>query len=444
MEDSVLNKKELTFEEVFRLTKKGWVRVLIYCLVGLIVATSLMVVVRTLTSPVEYTTKIVFTTDSINSSESWNPSSNIIEIVKSDVVIRSAIDECGFSDEEQEKLLSSGLKGCIGVTTISTMSDTKGNEYPSTVKVSIRKSNKLDLSKSQYESILKYIVKKSLDYIKSSYSYNVSFDTQITEDYKLNNYLQVYNRLSSSLESYSEFLNSASEDLVGFNSSVSKTSIKMLKTNISMLDNELNSIYSYLATKAVANNSTSISSSELDYATNQASYLSQKESTLSARITQYAELLQNVKPVINNYATGEVAINTDYYKYLETYNQLQEEYGQVKQELAKWQTIKTAYGSQDSSESANATIQAMYNSFISNFNDACAALEQTVDDYNKNGILSSIVYEKDAIQKEIGETFGAMVIMLIDVVLFVLLYALSLYVTAVKEKRLNNSLGENK
>ena len=52
MEDSVLNKKELAFEEVFRLTKKGWVRVLIYCLVGLIVATSLMVVVRTLTSPV--------------------------------------------------------------------------------------------------------------------------------------------------------------------------------------------------------------------------------------------------------------------------------------------------------------------------------------------------------------------------------------------------------
>ena len=209
----------------------------------------------------------------------------------------------------------------------------------------------------------------------------------------------------------------------------------MLKTNISMLENELNSIYSYIATKAVANNSTSISSSELDYATNQVSYLSQKESTLSARITQYAELLQNVKPVINNYATGEVAINTDYYKYLETYNQLQEEYSQVKQELAKWQTIKTAYGSQDSSESANATIQAMFNSFISNYNEACASLEQTVEDYNNNGVLSSIVYEKDTVQKEVGETFGMTVIMLIDLVLLVILFVVALYVTKQKEKK---------
>ena len=414
MEDNALNQKELTFEDIFRLIKKGWVRVLVYCLVGVVLATSLMVIVRTLTSPVEYTTKVTFTVDSINTNESWTPSTNIIEIVKSDIVIRSAMDDCGFTKEEQDALLASGLKGKLGVTTVSTMSDVKGNEYPSSVKIAITKSNDLDLSKSQYESLVKYVTKEALAYIKSSYAYSLDIEGQISEDYKLDNYLQIYSRLYSYLNSCLNSTEAMSNEILTYNSNSTKTNINLIKERLSSLSNELGSIYSYLATKAVANNSSTVSSSELSFATTKVANLSEEESVLSSRIDKYAELLQNVKPVINNYASGDVSINTEYYKYLETYNNLQEQYSAVKIELAKWQGIKTAYDSQDSSEAANTVIQEMINNYIENYNETCDVLENTIADYNDNGVLSSIIYEQNVVQKEVGETFGARIILLID------------------------------
>ena len=444
MEENALNQKELTFEDIFKLIKKGWVRVLVYCLVGVILATSIMVVVRAVTSPVEYTTKVSFTVDSINSNNNWMPSTSIIEIVKSDIVIRAAMDDCGFTKEKQDSMLSSGLKANIGVSTVSTMTDAKGNEYPSAINVAIRKNNKLDLSKSQYESILKYIVKNALDYIKSSYSYNVSFDTQISEDYKLNNYLQIYSRLSSYLANCLNYTESMPEEVLIYNSSSTKTNIKLIKERLSSLNNELEAIYSYLATKAVANNSTTVSSSELSFATTKVASLSEEESILSSRVAKYAELLQNVKPVINNYASGDVSINTEYYKYLEIYNNLQEQYSEVKIELAKWQGIKTAYDSQDDSEAANTAIQNMINNFVDNYNEIGVLLEETITDYNANGVLSSVIYEQNAIQKEVGEVFGMKVILMVDVAVLVVLFIVSLYVTNQKEKKFAASRTENK
>ncbi len=444
MEDNTLNLKELTFEDIFRLLKKGWVRVLVYCLIGVILATSIMVVVRTLTSPVEYTTKVTFTVNGIGSNDNWTPSANITEIVKSDVVIKSAMDDCGFTKEQQDSLVASGLKGNIGVATISTMSDTKGNEYPSIIKIAITKNNKLGLSKSQYESLVKYVTKESLDYIKASYAYSMNINGQITEDYKLDNYLQIYSRLYSYLSNCLSTTELMSDEVLTYNSVVTKTNVKLIREKLSSLSNELESIYSYLATKAVANNSAAVSSSELSFATTKVANLSEEEAVLSARVAKYAELLQNVKPVINNYASGDVSINTEYYKYLETYNNLQEQYSSIKIELAKWQGIKTAYDTQDSSEAANSTIQAMISSYIENYNEICATLEETVADYNNNGVLSSIIYEQNSIQKEVGETFGAKIISLIDVALVVLLFVISLYITSVKEKKVSMLKNQNK
>ena len=435
MDENMEMQEGITFSEIFALMKKGWQRILIYVLIAVILSTAVLVVLRATISSVEYATKVTFTTTSIKEKDNWIPSKNIDSIVKSDAVINAALAKCGFSDEEIVKLQEKGFKSSVSTYVEESMTDAEKNSYPSIVRISIKRKGSYGLSKSQYNSIVEALTDVALSTIKSKYAVEVTMG-DIELDFNEMNYLQAYATLRDFINEYKTYLNNCDSELLAFKSTESKESVAELKSKVSSLENQLSVIESYLVNKKVANNKTSISISELNYVKLKVTNLTQEKTVLSTRITETASLLEKVKPVINNYASGDVSIsNESYYEYLETYNELQDEYKEINLELVTWTNMETAYtASTDNSEEANTLIQGLFNEVVEKYKNSLTSLKATVQEYNETSLLNSAVYESDSVSTVMGDEISVILILAVDVVVIVIMLIIALAVTRKQEK----------
>ena len=129
----------LTFSEIFRLLKKNWVVLVVSLLIGIILATSGLLVLREAIGTTNYETEITFSSASISEDKEFNPSTAVNTLVKSDTIISKALTNLGYSEDAKKSLYNAGLVEKLSAYTIEEKADGEGVSYPYKVVLSLKK-----------------------------------------------------------------------------------------------------------------------------------------------------------------------------------------------------------------------------------------------------------------------------------------------------------------
>ncbi len=420
---------EITFAEIYRLLKKGAVLLTICLIIGVILTTSILLVIREFIGTISYETEITFSSASISENEEYNPSTNVSTLIKSSTIVSRALTNLGYSEEDQKNLMNKGLIENLSAYTTESKSDNSGVTYPFVVTLSLKKLDNKTLSKAQFAALIEEITKQVVLELQSQYKKEIGFDKIEAFDYTKYNYLQAYDKLSDAIASVDAF--STSMDNNELNYSKNGVSVKSTLAKFSVISSELNVLKSRLINNALTN--ASASSSELVYATNQESYYTQKATYLANRISDYADLLKDTKPDIT-VMTGTVTIEAlkSYYELVDEYNALQDEYAIIAAKAKEWESIKTAYSG---ATTASTEVQSQFNDIVTAYNDAQTALKEIIDTYNEDNYASSLVGETKTVKTIKNSAISPLIIVLVDVVAIAVIMVVVVIVEKGKEKK---------
>ena len=424
----------LTFKEIFRLLKKGAVPLIICLVIGVVLSTSCLLVMREFVSTTSYETEITFGQASLSDDAGFNPSTTVNTLIKSDSIISKALNALKYSADDQQKLLNAGLASKLSAYSTETKDDKEGIAYPYKVVLSLRKMGSKVLSKAQSSALIEELTKQVILELINNYKYNVSFDSIAIIDYAQYNYLQVYDKLDNAIDSVNVFKNSISNDALNYTKN--GNSIKAVLAKFDAISSELNVVKQKLINKKIVN--ASASSTELDYATYNATYYTQKKDQLNERITDYAQLLKDTKPDIT-VMTGGVTVDAlnKYYELVDIYNELQNEYSLISTKAVEWTTIKDAYSSATIEDE---TVKTQFNTLVTNYNNAFNELNGVVNTYNEDNYASNLVAETKTAQTSKNSAISSLVIVLIDIVVIAIIMVIVFLVENHKEHKKNQSV----
>ena len=430
MENQIEVQEGLTFGEIFRLLKKGAVVLTVSLIIGVILCTSIMLVLREFIGTTSYETEITFSSASISEDKEFNPSTTVDVLIKSNKVVYTALNNLGYSEDEQKKLIEKGLTAKLSAYAEESKDDSAAIAYPYKVTLSLRKLSNRALSKAQSSALIEEITKQVVLELINEYKYEISFDELTAIDYTQYNYLQVYDKLDNAMDSVNAFKNSLSKDALNYKKN--GVSIKSALEKYDAVASEINVVKQKLINNVIVNNSAS--STELDYATYQYNYYSQRAALLNTRITDYAQLLKDTKPNITVMTEGPTveALNK-YYELVDVYNTLQDEYTLVSAKATEWDAIKTAYTGITSEDE---TIKTQYDAIVTSYNNAYTALVGVVDAYNEDNYGSTLVGETETVKIVKNSVISPLIIVLSDVVVIALIMVV---IVAVEKKKENKT-----
>ena len=181
----------LTFGEIFRLLKKGAVMLTVCLIIGVILTTSILLVLREFIGTASYETEITFSSASISDDGSYNPSTAVNKIVKSNKVIYTALTNLGYSAEEQKTIMDKGLTSKLSAYAKESKEDSDAISYPYKVTISLRKLGNRTLSKAQSSALIEEITKQAVLELINQYKYEVSFGEISPIDFTQQNYLHM-------------------------------------------------------------------------------------------------------------------------------------------------------------------------------------------------------------------------------------------------------------
>ncbi|MBE5763137.1 MAG: hypothetical protein E7338_02820 [Clostridiales bacterium] len=428
----------LTFSEIFRLLKKNWVVLVVSLLIGIILATSVLLVLREAIGTTNYETEITFSSASISEDKEFNPSTAVNTLIKSDTIISKALTNLGYSEDAKKSLYNEGLLEKLSAYASEAKTDGAGVSYPYKVTLSLNKLGNKVLSKAQSAALIEEITKQVVLELQSQYKKEISFDKLDAINYEKYNYLQAYDKLSGALDSVALYKESLQQESLEYEKQ--GISIKSALANFDAVKDDLMVIRSILVSNKYTNSEAS--SSELDYATYQYNVYSQKVTQLATRISDYAQLLKDTKPDIT-VMTGTVTIEAlkSYYELVDRYNELQDEYTRLLEKAKEWEEIKDAYSSATTPTTA---VQEQINANVDAYNNAYVALQGIVDSYNEDNYASSLVSETKTVKTVKDSAISALIIVLVEVVVIAVTMVVIVAVEKKKEEKENEAKQEVK
>ena len=420
---------EISFSEIYRLLKKGAVLLTICLIVGVILTTSILLVMREFIGTTSYETEITFSSASITDNDEYNPSINVNTLIKSSTIVSKALTNLGYPEESINNLIGKGLIENLSAYAKESKTDNDGVSYPYVVVLSLKKLGNRNLSKAQSAALIEEITKQVVLELQSQYRKDVSFGKLDTVDYSKYNYLQAYAKLRGALDNVDVFANGLGDNMLNY--SKNGVSVKSILSKFEVIESEINVIKLRLTNNALVN--ATASSSEFVYATDKASIYSQKATTLATRISEYATLLKDTKPDIT-VMTGTVTIEAlkSYYELVDIYNELQNEYAQVLAKAQEWEEIKTAYSG---ATTPDTIIQSQINDVVSAYNAAYDSLNSIVESYNTDSYTTNLVIETSNVSTIKDSAISPLVIVLVDVVAIAVIMVVVFALEKIKENK---------
>ncbi len=423
------SKEEVSFSDVYRLLKKGAVILTISLIIGVILTTSILLVVREFVGTTNYETEITFASASISEDVDYNPSTNVNTLIKSSTIISNVLGELGYSEDKQTELIQAGLIDNLSAYASESKIDNNGVSYPYTVTLSLKKLSGKLLSKAQAMALIEAITKATMLELTKQYKYELGFSEISNIDYGQYNYLQVYDILNSAMESIDTLSSTIGSNVLNYK--INGVALKSAFVNFENVRNEIKVAKLKLINNAIINKNAS--SSELEYANFSSTYYSQQVTQLSQRLQDYNELLKDTKPDIT-VVTGSVTIEAlkDYYELVDKYNKLQDQYAYNYARKAEWEIIKDAYSGTTKEDTS---IESDFNSIIENYNSAYKQLDSMLTIYNNDNYSSSLVVETKNVKEIKDSAISPLIIVLIDVVAILIIMIIVAAIEQKKEKK---------
>ena len=421
----------LTFGEIFRLLKKGTVALTVSLIICVILCTSILLVFREVIGTTSYETEITFSSASISDDEGYNPSAAVNTLIKSDTIISTALSNLGYTADEQIALKDQKLAAHLSAYTSEQKDDSEGIAYPYKVTLSLRKMGSKTLSKAQSSALIEEITKQVILALIQEYKYNISFDKLGDISFAQYNYLQVYEKLSNTMDSVNAFKSSLSKNALEYKKN--GVSVKSAFEQFDAISSELNVIKLALINGVISNPD---ASTELAFAKDRAKYYTDLEGFTSAQKDKYKEYIENIKPDVT-VTSGTVAADAlkDYYALAAKYEALEEEYKQVCLKQSEWSEIETKYTAGPISTDTEKTIQASYNAIIASYNSAFDTLNGLIEAYNEDQYASSLVSKTGAVSTVKDSAISSLIIALVDVVVIALVMVIIVIVEKKKEEK---------
>ena len=431
-EQMVEQENSLTFGEIFRLLKKGWVVLVVAVLIGVILATSCLLVLREIIGTTNYETQITFSSASISEDKEYNPSTNVNTLVKSSTLVSKALTNLGYSEESQQELIKKGLIENLSAYAAKEKTDSEGVAYPYVVTISLKKFSNKALSKDQSAALVEELTKQVILELQAQYKKEIAFSEIAALDYTKYNYLQAYEKLDIALKNVDMFEASLDDNTLNYKKN--GVTVKSTLAKFDLIKSELNVIKLNLTDGALIN--ATATSSELDYAKDKVTFYTQKEAQLSDRITKYADLLEKTKPDIN-VMSGTIAAEAlqNYYELVAVYNNLQDEYAQVLANKKAWEDIMAAYSG---STTPSTEVQTDFNNLVTLYNTTYDVLKEEIKTYNEDNYASSLVAETNTVETVKDSAISALIIILVDVVVIAVIMIVIVAVEKKKEGKKEN------
>ena len=170
MDEQKMEKENaITFGEILRLLKKNWVVLVVALVIGIILTTSALLVLREVIGATNYETEITFSSASISEDKEFNPSTIVNTLVKSDTIVAKALTKLGYSEETKQELYKEGLIENLSAYASEEKTDSEGVAYPYKVTLSLKKLNNKALSKAQSAALVEEITKQVILELQAQY-----------------------------------------------------------------------------------------------------------------------------------------------------------------------------------------------------------------------------------------------------------------------------------
>ena len=439
--ETTSNEKELTLKDILVLVKKGWIRIITYVLVAVLVASAVLVTVYTSNKQDEYMANVKFYNDDFaNGVSSWGTDFDYSSIVKSNSVVNAALNNCGYEGntfDELSKWISKNIK-VVGKEEINDEGETIINWGD--VNIVLKKSNKLKLTDNEYKSIVDEIAKESILAIRNKFAYKIDFANVSTIDYTTTNYVKAYEVLYREYIQMSSLVDSILEIDSSFRCTQTKQSFGDIKNRINFISSEINSLASYFATKAVVNTSNN-REAEVSYIDRKVSEYTIQIDNKESSITKLGTIIDNSKPVI---VAGENVVqfgltSEDYYALIKQYKGMQDDLVQLKTEKQVWETLKSAYsGGLITGEPEQAIVKNMISTIQQELTSIYEDTVIGVNEYNEEALFIDAVKVASPAQKISQSVISLSIIIILEFVIIVLAIILAMVVTNSKIKKLES------
>ena len=435
--ETMANEKELTLKDVFNIIKKGWVRIIVYILVAVLIASAVLVTIYTSNKQVEYTINVRFNNSNLASGVSeWGTDFDYSSIVKSVEVVNAALAECGYEGETLDELSKWVTKN------IKVVANEEKNDLGEIIvnngnlNIVLKKSNELRLTDSDYKAIVDEIARQSITYIRNKYLYRIDFANVSSIDYTSTNYVKVYEILYKEYVQLNSILDSILSIDSSFRSTQTKQSFQDIKNRINFVSSDINSLVSYFTQNALKNTENQ-REDESAYIDRKVAEYTVQIDNLESSISKLGTIIDSSKPII---IAGDNVIqfglsNADYYDLIKQYKAMQDELIQLKTEKQTWETLQVSYSGVITTEaSKQAYAKAMIDDIQTELSSIYDDMSIEVEEYNKEALLINAIKIETPAQKISQSVLSASIIIILEFVIIVLAAIVAMVVTNSKMK----------
>lgn len=471
MNDNNAYKGEITFQSLFGLVKRSFVRIVVYAIVAAVVVGAITGIIMLAVNENGQTYQAIIEFNYKGVEEGLDPWGRKLDVtkIKADNIINKSLTDNNFSEEERSRLKGKikdniSIAGIVPedimekimiIKEIATKNPLQLNElhslsYNSTrFVVTLQNDKELGLKKKQCIDLLNSIVDNYIEEFKKTYGYDEVLGTLIGEevDFSYFDYVELYDVYNTQVEDIIRYLNAMIEMAGNFRSASNKMTFADMHSRVMAIRNyNIKALETYIFDKGIASER-----SIIDVQT----YIQEKLDNIDIEIQATEQLLADteraMKDVFEAYYNTKKDANGNEERYLangEIYQQYSNNLMLYQTNLVEQQTIRTLWSNRlqkfnDAEQLTDEEREALVLKADEMIEKINFALKKEIEFINE-AVNEYIEYEvmKDSIRKAVSatkaknEAFNIKLLILIEVLTVFLAAIAAMTVTNIKEKKI--------
>ncbi len=455
MEEEQQYADELAFKKIWDSIKRSGVRIIVYVLIGLIIAVGVMGVCNIILTRSQYETRITYYYSGVeDGNDPWGGQMGLVNNIRASSNVRNALAKCGYDEETIDLLVDDVIQN---LSVIPSTTNEYRNESEEVISASynyriiLTQNPKIDKnlgSRNEYNTIVNAITEEYIEAFKLKYSMDTKLPAiENISDSLSQNTLQNYDELRQYVNTFAIESASWQAKTGNFISPSQKESFATLTSQIASLSSELDRYRTHILTNAINGNG------EKELIEIRLAKYTAESNSKKAHIVTLNEALEKAKTII---ATGSQSGTI----ILQTTKELQEEIIKVSAELAKssenqelWTAYKNSYNdnenryetlTEEEQVALYDTATSMANRIIDGYNTLLVTYKGMIKDYNEGYSINSLVRVTSGARQTNTSVLTPMIFIIILAVVIIIAVIIAMCVTSKKGAMRIKALERNK
>ncbi len=262
MEEEQQYADELAFKKIWDSIKRSGVRIIVYVLIGLIIAVGVMGVCNIILTRSQYETRITYYYSGVeDGNDPWGGQMGLVNNIRASSNVRNALAKCGYDEETIDLLVDDVIQN---LSVIPSTTNEYRNESEEVISASynyriiLTQNPKIDKnlgSRNEYNTIVNAITEEYIEAFKLKYSMDTKLPAiENISDSLSQNTLQNYDELRQYVNTFAIESASWQAKTGNFISPSQKESFATLTSQIASLSSELDRYRTHILTNAINGN----------------------------------------------------------------------------------------------------------------------------------------------------------------------------------------------